>query len=255
MQGPACSLGPLHKGEHMKRTIQGIILAGSLVLGGAALSQGGVPGQAARDSKMMMKGGMVEFRGFMVPTDEQAFLERLHYTNQMEVKLAQLAQQNSTNPDVKSFADMMQKEHTALDQKLMSLAQQRGLKLAATPTPMNDMERRAMATDKALMEELRMLKGDAFDSVYMSNMVADHDETLGKMMAGQKAFTQPPLSTMLTEATQNIAKHRQHAYSVLGKVGPSMTMGVGGAGTQGRQMGTGSGSMGPQQPGGTGPQK
>ena len=49
----------------------------------------------------------------MVPTDEKALLERLHYTHQMEIKLGQLAQQNSNNPDVKSFGERMVREHTA----------------------------------------------------------------------------------------------------------------------------------------------
>ena len=65
----------------MKQTIQGFILAGTLVLGGTALAQ-----QAGKENKK----GTAELRGFVVPTDEKALLERLHYTNQMEIKLGQL---------------------------------------------------------------------------------------------------------------------------------------------------------------------
>jgi len=234
----------------MKRTIQSVLVAGSLVIGGAAFAQGSAQGQAARDAnakggKSMAKGGMVEHRGFMVPGDEKAFMERMHYVNQMEIKLAQLAQKNSNNPDVKSFADAMQKEHTALDQKLMAQAQQNGMKLADMPKPMNDVEKKAMAADKALMEELQALKGDAFDSCYMASQVGDHDETLGKLMAGQQALSGSPSAPLITEAMQSVAKHRGHAYSVLGKLGQSLTSGVGGAGaggmngSQGGSMGTG----------------
>jgi putative membrane protein len=252
----------------MKQTIQGFLLAGTLVLGGAALAQ------EAGKAQGKAKGGMAELRGFMVPTDEKAFLERLHYMNQKEIKLGQLAQQNATNPDVKSFGEMMERDHTAADQKLMTMAQGRGIKLADTPKPMNDIEKKSMAADKALMEELQTLKGDPFDSCYMANMVADHDEALGKVMAGQQALTtNPELTSMLGNISQSVTQHRQQAYSVLGKLGPQ-AMGVGGAGgtkgtspqpgsesgtgghmgthggtgTQGGHMGTGQSGSGTQQP-------
>lgn len=219
----------------MKRMIQGFLLAGTLILGGSALAQG-----KSQDKGMK---GTADVRGFVVPTDEKAFLERLHYTHQQEIKLGQLAQQNSTNPDVKSFGETMVRDHTDADQKLMSMAQTRGLKLADMPKPMNDMEKKALAADKANMEKLQTLKGEPFDSCYMSTMVGDHDDTLGKLMAGRQALSgNAQLTSMLDNLTQTISQHRQQAYSVLGKLGQGM-MGVGGAGG-GTQKGTESGTGG-----------
>jgi putative membrane protein len=199
----------------------------------------------------------------VVPTDEKALLERLHYTNQMEIKLGRLAQQNSNNPDVKSFGERMVREHTAADKKLMTLAQGRGLTLSDMPKPMNDMEKKAMAADKAIMEELQALKGEPFDSCYISGQVGDHDATLGKLMAGRQALTSnAQLTSLMDEMTQHVSQHRQQAYSVLGKLGESM-MGVGGAGTgmqkgsepgmggHGGHMGTGSDATGTGRGSGT----
>jgi putative membrane protein len=240
----------------MKQTIQGFLLAGTLVLGGAALAQDNAQGKGAAK-----KGGTTELRGFVVPNDEKAFLERLHYTNLKEIKLGQLAQQNATHPDVKSFGEMMVKDHTAADQKLMAMAQTRGLKLADMPKPMGDVEKKVMAADKANQEKLQALKGEAFDACYMSLMVGDHDETLGKVMAGQQGLTgNTELTAMLGNVSQSVTQHRQQAYSVLGRLGPQAT-GAGdmggtkpsGTGTQGGHMGhgaggtTGTGSPQPQQ--------
>jgi putative membrane protein len=227
----------------MKRMIQGVLLASTLVLGGSALAQQGAQGQGKGATA---KGGMAEHRGFMVPTDEKAFLERLHYSNLMEIKLGQLAQQNASSPDVKSFAEQMVRDHTAADQRLMSMAQSRGMKLSDTPKPMNDLEKRVIAAEKANMEKLQALKGEAFDSCYMSTQVGQHDETLGKLMAARQALGgNAELTTMLGELTPHLVQHRQQAYSVLGKLGQSM-MGVGGAGSDtgnqghlGGQQGTG----------------
>ena len=240
----------------MKSTIQGFLLAGTLVLGGSALAQQGAQGMGKGQGKeAAAKGGIAEHRGFMVPTDEKAFFERLHYTHQMEIKQGQLAQQNASNPDVKSFADMMVRDHTAADQRLMTMAQGRGMKLADVPKPMNDMEKKIVAADKANMEKLQALKGEAFDSCYMALQVGEHDATLGKLMAGRQALgANTELTTMVTELTPKVAQHRQQAYSVLGKLG--QTMGVGGAGTDtmGGQKG-GQGQMGGQQGSGSGQQQ
>lgn len=233
----------------MKSTIQGFLLAGTLVLGGTALAQQGAQGMGqGKAMAAANKGGIAEHRGFMVPTDEKAFFERLHYTHQQEIKLGQLAQQNASNPDVKSFAEMMVRDHTAADQRLMTMAQGRGMKLADMPKPLNDMEKKIIAADKANMEKFQALKGDAFDSCYMSNQVGMHDDTLGKLMAGRQAFgSNTELTTLLGELTPKVAQHRQQAYSVLGKLGQSM-MGVGGAGMdmehEGHHMG---GHMGDTQ--------
>jgi putative membrane protein len=242
----------------MKRTIQGFILAGSLVLGGTALAGD----MEAKSGKAMNKGGMAEHMGFMVPADEKAFLERLHYANQQEIQLGQLAEKNASSPDVKSFATSMVQEHTAADKTLMAYAKQKGFTLADKPKPVDDMEKKAMAADMAMMEKLRTMKGMAFDSCYMAGQVGDHDETLGKMMAARQAgfASDTQLTTMLDEQTQHVTRHRQQAYSVLGQLSPSAT-GVGGAGDTGKMdsghkdhkgnMGTGSGTMGGSGTGGT----
>ncbi|WP_426755133.1 DUF4142 domain-containing protein [Myxococcus sp. Y35] len=214
----------------MKRTFQGVILATSLLTGGLSFAQDNTQGKASAQK------GMVEYRGFMAPTDERALLERLHYTNQQEIMLGKLAQQNAQSPEVKSFADMMVKDHTAMDQKLMTYAQSKGMKLSDKPRPMNDMEKKAMAQDQATMEELKTLKGLPFDSCYMAGQVGDHDAALGKVLAARQGMPNAPaeVSAMLQEASQKMPAHREQAWTILGKLGSSM--GVGGSGTPGDTM-------------------
>ncbi|HZI14556.1 MAG TPA: DUF4142 domain-containing protein [Myxococcus sp.] len=250
----------------MKRTIQGIILSASLLTGGFALAQSGATGgtqpgmgQGQGQGQTMGQGkamkGMGEFQGFMAPTDEKGLLERLHYANQQEIKLGQLAQKNAQNPEVKAFADMMVKDHTAMDQKLMSYAQGKGMKLGDMPKAMNDMEKKMMAQDKATMEELQVLKGAAFDSCYMAGQVGDHDATLGRVMAAKQAMPAATgeMASMMQELMQKVPAHREQAWNILGKLDDAM--GVGGAGMGGTmdhgKMNHGGTGMGGNTPGGT----
>ena len=237
----------------MKRTIQGLLLAGSLVLGGTALAQsttqattpgatqGSAQGQMMK-GKATVKGGMVEHMGFMVPADEKAMLERLHHVNQEEIQIGKLAQQNRESQDVKSYGEMLVRDHTAADQKLMSYAQQKGLKLAE-PKPMNEVERKAMAADKADLEKLQALKGAPFDSCFLANMVGGHDGVLGKLMAGQQHFTDAALTPVLQQHMQGVMQHRQQAYTLLGRIGPGSSTGVGGSGGMSPGMQNDMGSM------------
>lgn len=220
----------------MKRMIQGLVLAASLV-GGAALAQsnmqGGTQGQMMGD-KTVPK-GMVEHMGFMVPADPKAQLERLHHLNQKEIQLGRLAQQNGMSQDVKSYGEMLVRDHTSADERLMSYAQQKGFKLSE-PKPMNDVERKAMDAEQASMEKLKVLKGQPFDSTFLASMVGGHDMALGKLKAAQVSCTDAGLSSLLQQLTQSFTQHRQQAYTLLGRIGPGSSAGVGGSG----DMNTGS---------------
>jgi putative membrane protein len=237
----------------MKRMIQGLVLAASLV-GGSALAQSNMQGgtQGTQGGTMhgsTMQGGtqgqtmagkttpkgMVEHMGFMVPADPKAQLEVLHHINQEEIQLGRLAQQNGMSQDVKSYGEMLVRDHTSADEKVMSYAQQKGFKLAE-PKPMNDMERKVMDAERANMEKLRVLKGQPFDASFLASMVGGHDMALGKLMAAQQNVTDAGMTPLLQQLTQPITQHRQQAYTLLGRIGPGSSAGVGGAGEMGQGM-------------------
>jgi putative membrane protein len=227
----------------MKRMIQGLVLAGSLVVGGAAFAQGNVQGGTQGQTmagKSTAKGGMVEHMGFMIPADQRAMLERLHHVNQMEIQLGRLAQQNAMSQDVKSYGELLVRDHTSADQRLMSFAQQKGLRLSE-PKPMNDVERKAMAAERAALEKFQVLKGQPFDAAFLAHMVGDHDMALGKVMAAQQHVTDAGLTPVLQQHAQAINQHRQQAYTLLGRIGPGAATGVGGAGDMGQGMQPGMG--------------
>ena len=233
----------------MKRMIQGLVLSASLVVGGAALAQGSMQGgtQGQTMAGKTTPKGMVEHMGFMLPADPKAQLERLHHINQVEIQLGRLAQQNAMSQDVKSYGEMLVRDHTAADERLMSYAQQKGFRLSE-PKPMNDIERRALDAERASLEKFRVLKGQPFDASFLAHMVGDHDMALGKVMTAQQNVTDAAVSPVLQQHAQVITQHRQQAYTLLGRIGSGASAGVGGAGDMDegmkRDVGQGTGGAG-----------
>lgn len=91
--------------------------------------------------------------------------------NYAEVKLAQLAQQKSTNPEIKSVAAMLESDHTAVLNDLKSFATKKNISIPAEETQ--------DAKDK--IQKLNEEQASAFDKKWC-------DELMDKHMKGIKAY-------------------------------------------------------------------
>ncbi len=103
-----------------------------------------------------------------VVTDEKssAFLVKAANSGIAEVQLAKLAQQKATIDAVKSFAAMLEKDHSAANDQVKNLAGQRNVSLPASPSE----EKQKMYTD------MEKMTGKAFDKEYISMMVKSHND-------------------------------------------------------------------------------
>lgn len=196
------------------------------------------------DTKMTTDATGKDMISKVLPTDEKGLMERLHDDNQREVMLGQLAQQKAQTQGAKDVASMMVQDHQQADKDLMAMAQKKGMKIGK-PTPANEMERKHMAEVEAATAHLKTLDGVAFDSVYLANMVADHDHAVLMVSAGQQKFaSNTEVAGMLQQLQPKLQQHRDHAYQALGQVKVTQGgMATGGSG-MGSQTGTSGGSMG-----------
>ena len=98
-----------------------------------------------------------------VVTDEKSteFLKKATNSGMAEVQLAKLAQQKATIDAVKNFAAMLERDHSAANQQVKSLADQRHVDVPATISD----DKQKMYTD------MQKKSGKAFDKEYISMMV------------------------------------------------------------------------------------
>lgn len=94
-----------------------------------------------------------------------SFVEKAAVSNLAEIQWGQLAEQRARDPEVKRFARMMVKEHTAAMEQLRQAAG--GAQLPATLDEKH----------RDVQERLSKLQGAEFDRAYMEALVDAHEDT------------------------------------------------------------------------------
>lgn len=165
------------------------------------------PGQGGSGTMSMMG-------NLPMPKDEQDLANHLHHVNQMEIQLAQLAEQKATSEEVKQYAKDMIKDHTQADQKLTDWAKKKNLTLAEVQ-PANDVAQKKMQAEQANRDLLQSLDGKPFEELYLSNQLAGHDMVLGLLTSAEQQFAKSDIVPLLKNLQPTIREHRDHAYRLL----------------------------------------
>lgn len=97
---------------------------------------------------------------------DQRFLRKAGESGLLEIQASQLATERSQHPEVKRYAEMMIKDHTAVDKELKALASAKGFQL---PTELDGGKKR-------LLEKLREIDGHEFDEEYADEVAVDAHE-------------------------------------------------------------------------------
>ena len=97
-------------------------------------------------------------------TTDATFINTASQAGVEEIKFAQLAETQSHSARVKKFAMQMVTDHTAANEKLTALAQQKGI----TPTTTTDTAHDQMYT------QLQGEHGRTFDRDYLAGQIKDH---------------------------------------------------------------------------------
>jgi putative membrane protein len=146
-------------------------------------------------------------------TDPQ--IAHIAYTaGQIDVKAAEQALGKTQNKDVKAFAELMVRDHEAVNKQALALLD----KLKVKPEDNDTSKSLADAATKKL-EELSQLSGAAFDKAYAENEVAYHQTVNGALEktlipSAQNAELKSLLQTGLTL----FRGHEKHAVKLVGEL-------------------------------------
>jgi putative membrane protein len=148
--------------------------------------------------------------------NDSAFIGQALTGSVMEVRLGKLAQSKASNPAVKTFADRMVTDHTAMQNQWGTLAGKNGL---ATGVTLNQSQEQSL-------NQLEGLSGQAFDRAYMSAMVQDHQQDLDLFRREGKTADSPEVRQLATTGATTIQQHLNLARQVSNQVGGNANVAV-----------------------------
>src|SRR3954471_8219136 len=125
----------------------------------------------------------------------------------IDVAAAKEALNQSTNKEVRAFAENMVRDHETVNKLALDLVK----KLDVTPED-NDASRSLSKAAASKLIELRKLKGSEFDKAYVLNEVAYHkavDDALESTLI--PGATNPELKSLLQTGLRIFQGHAQHA--------------------------------------------
>lgn len=130
--------------------------------------------------------------------------------NQIDVDYADLALKKTTNNEVKNFAVSMKRDHNAVIQQAVALAQ----KLNVTPQT-NDITKSLLGGQKKTTKMLKSKKGKEFDKAYIDNEVEYHKFAINavKTLLVPNASNKE-LKALLESALPLFESHLEHAQMV-----------------------------------------
>jgi putative membrane protein len=136
-----------------------------------------------------------------VMKSDSDFLATAYGIGKFEIQIADMAKKKTTNKDVVSFANMMIKDHTAMNGQVQQMAQQKNVQLPmALPS---DLQKKSDKLDK--------LTGKDFMKEYADVNVDGHKDAISRFEKVANSDCSTEVKNLAANALPNLRKHREHA--------------------------------------------
>ena len=153
----------------------------------------------------ILAGVIVSSPSFAQDKASQKFLKEAIEGNLAEVQMGQLAGKNGKSDGVRSFGQMLQKDHSEANQKATAAANQMGMSPPSEPN----------SKQKAMYDRMSKLSGDKFDREFAKHMVADHKKDIKEYE--KEAKKDDAAGAYAKAALPTLRKHLETAQSLSGE--------------------------------------
>jgi putative membrane protein len=140
-------------------------------------------------------------QGAFAAQDNDDFVEDASAKGVAEVEAGKLAQEKGSAADVKSFADMMVKDHTEANSKLKAIADSKSLEVSDS----------AELVDKAKAMILELRSAKSFDQAYANNQVKAHEATIALFEEEASNGKDADLKAFAVATLPKLKDHLAHA--------------------------------------------
>jgi putative membrane protein len=122
----------------------------------------------------------------------------------MEVELGRLAGEKGTNPRVKSFGQIMVRDHSKSDEELRAIASSKNINV---PSSMDDKHSR-------VVQELQSKDANDFDKAYIKEMASAHEKDINLFKKQAEDGNDPELKTFASKNLPILLMHRDSVQNI-----------------------------------------
>ena len=132
---------------------------------------------------------------------DKAFATKAAEGGHGEVALGQLATANAGTPQIREFGQRMVTDHSQANQALEEIGRRQDLNLPVSADPF----------DLGTEQRLREMKGQAFDTAYMRDIVQDHQQDIDDVKHEARDGQDPALRAFAEKYLPVLQQHLQMA--------------------------------------------
>lgn len=138
----------------------------------------------------------------------QMMLQRLHMSNQHEIEMAKMAEQNGSDR-IKSYAQTLTRDHQDADQKVKDLAKKKSISLSDTPKNPHMQEKMEMSK-----QHFEGLKGQQFDNAFANRMSMEHRRMITMAQSWRQNCSDQEVCSLIDTLLPKLQQHEQMANSL-----------------------------------------
>lgn len=165
---------------------------------------------SANDKDTTTKDTSTSMKNAKLSDAELHIIGHVHHVNQMEIDMGRLAEKSGSTQAVKSYGQMLVKDHSQNDRDLTAFAKKHSAKIPAD-VPQNEADKKEAQDTKDAMARLKNMKGADFDREFLTLMVDGHDKELAKIDTEVGQVDNSDLSTMLKDMKPVLQRHADQA--------------------------------------------
>jgi putative membrane protein len=137
-------------------------------------------------------------------------MAQMHHVNQMEIDMGKLAQTKGSTQGVKTYGQMLVKDHQSADKDLLAFAKKNGATIPMFK-PTTEADQKDEKDDKDMSAHVKTLKGADFDKDFLSMMVQGHEKVLAKLDTAMGMVGSDELKTLIGNVKPTVQKHADQA--------------------------------------------
>lgn len=140
---------------------------------------------------------------------DKSFLQDAYKGGLAEVESAKMAEKKTANPNVKAYAEKLEADHTAANNKLKEMADSKKVLVAESPS--------LIAQTKGKM--LDMKTGADFDKAFIEAQIKDHKKDIEDFEKEATSAQDPEVKALANKMLPTLKEHLSMAETIQEKIG------------------------------------